>query len=65
MYLFHHHLAVLRTGPAQALRLAQLWMVDPLRRLPPGLPTALRALAAASDGPDLASWAGFSHLGQW
>ncbi|MGX7672019.1 CHAT domain-containing protein [Plantactinospora sp. DSM 117369] len=64
MYMLHHYLAVDRQGPAQALRLAQLWMLDPDRRVPPGMPRALRERMPAIDPEDLVGWAGFNHFGQ-
>ncbi|MBE1491928.1 CHAT domain-containing protein [Plantactinospora soyae] len=65
MYMLHHYLAVDRMGPAQALRLAQLWMLDPDRGVPAGMPATLRSRLAAIDPDDLGGWAGFNHLGQW
>ncbi|MFI7435112.1 CHAT domain-containing tetratricopeptide repeat protein [Micromonospora haikouensis] len=62
MYVVHH---LLRQGhaPADALHRAQLWMLDPDRRPPAGMPPEL---AAACGGASLAqplSWAAFTHLG--
>jgi hypothetical protein len=65
MYMLHHQLVVGRLGPAQALRRAQLWMLDPGRRIPEEMPEALRLRIPAIDPDDLSGWAGFTHLGQW
>jgi CHAT domain len=73
MYMFHHFLngrsapAVPEAAgsPADALRAAQNWMLDPGRELP----AALRDDAFASDRADrpfsaLRIWAGFAHHGR-
>jgi CHAT domain-containing protein len=65
MYMFHHYLGVDRLGTASALRLAQLWMLDPGRRVPERMPDQLRARVAHIDVDDPTTWAGFSHYGQW
>ena len=65
MYLLHHYLVEERVGPAEALRLAQLWMLDPERREPAGMPSALRSRLARLDSDDVSAWAGFVHHGQW
>ncbi|WP_458246822.1 CHAT domain-containing protein [Streptomyces sp. MAI_2237] len=64
MYLTHHFLRRERLGPQQALRRAQLWMLDPHRVLPAGMPAALRERALATDLHDPTAWAGFTHLGR-
>lgn len=64
MYMFHHHLAVGGERPADALRLAQLWMLDPGRTPPPGMPQALASDAASAGHADLAGWAAFTHQGR-
>jgi len=60
MFMFHHHL---RQGhaPADALWLAQHWMVSGRREAPDSMPAELKDHA---DSRDLAAWAGFIHLGQ-
>ncbi|MEU5692274.1 CHAT domain-containing protein [Actinosynnema sp. NPDC020468] len=52
--------------PAEALRRAQLWMLDPDRVEPEELPSVLSAARAPapSDNAELACWAGFLHLGR-
>ncbi|MBX9396850.1 CHAT domain-containing protein [Streptomyces sp. TRM72054] len=64
MFLTHHFLRTEGEPPARALRRAQLWMLDPARELPPGLPARLAERAAHIDPDDLSAWAGFTHLGQ-
>lgn len=63
MYLFHHHL---RAGlaPIDALRRAQLWMLDPHRQAPDDMPAPLRARLAGTDPSDVDAWAGFFHIGR-
>jgi hypothetical protein len=63
MYMFHHYLADNRS-PRDALRAAQLWILDPKRPVPDTMPEALRRAAKA---PLLARpefWAGLIHQGQ-
>ncbi|MEJ2855906.1 MULTISPECIES: CHAT domain-containing protein [unclassified Saccharothrix] len=64
MYLFHHHLRVDGMRPWQALRAAQMWMLDPDRVPPPGMPERLRAVTAGHDHAHVVAWAGFVHGGQ-
>ncbi|MFF4318049.1 CHAT domain-containing protein [Streptomyces sp. NPDC001568] len=64
MFLTHHFLRREQEPPARALRRAQLWMLDPARTVPAGLPPALAARLATLDAHDLTAWAGFTHLGQ-
>ncbi|MEV6344824.1 CHAT domain-containing protein [Actinoplanes sp. NPDC051851] len=60
MYALHHHLTVSGHPPADALRLAQLAMLDPAGA---GLPEMPPELATAGGGTDHA-WAAFVHLGR-
>ncbi|MEU9714247.1 CHAT domain-containing protein [Streptomyces sp. NPDC047976] len=64
MFLTHHYLRREQEPPARALRRAQLWMLDPDRTVPDGLPPALAARLRRLDPDDLTAWAGFTHLGQ-
>ncbi|MFF5805084.1 CHAT domain-containing protein [Streptomyces sp. NPDC012746] len=70
MYMFHHYL----TGrglpadpeavgsPADALRAAQLWMLDPQRIVPPALSAVLKEHPGLDlDAPHI--WAAFTHHG--
>ncbi|MFF7747905.1 CHAT domain-containing protein [Streptomyces sp. NPDC007971] len=63
MFLTHHFLRTDGEPPARALRRAQLWMLNPDRELPPGLPEFLADRARRTDPHDLSAWAGFTHLG--
>ncbi|BCJ41049.1 hypothetical protein GCM10010168_46530 [Actinoplanes ianthinogenes] len=63
MVVFHHHLVVRGMPPWQALREAQLWMLDPDRDRDL-LPGPLRAQLDRADPADLVAWAGFTHWGQ-
>ncbi|MGW3563818.1 CHAT domain-containing protein [Streptomyces sp. NPDC000941] len=65
MVVFHHHLTVTGLAPPDALRAAQLWMLDPDRRPVPGL---TGDLLAETEGnvrglARVVSWAGFIHQG--
>ncbi|MFJ5120435.1 CHAT domain-containing protein [Kitasatospora sp. NPDC088548] len=64
MFMTHHFLRVEAEPPGRALRRAQLWMLDPHRRPPPGMPAELAARSAAVEPDDLSAWAGFTHLGR-
>ncbi|MET9604372.1 CHAT domain-containing protein [Streptomyces sp. NPDC006512] len=64
MFLTHHYLRREQEPPARALRRAQLWMLDPARTVPEGLPPVLAARLTDLDPYDLSAWAGFTHLGQ-
>jgi CHAT domain-containing protein len=64
MYMFHHYLRRHALPPRDALRAAQLWMLDPRRQAPPELPASLRDLLAHSDPADVVAWAGFFHQGR-
>ncbi|MFE6745341.1 CHAT domain-containing protein [Kitasatospora purpeofusca] len=61
MYVLHARL-IAGDPPADALRHAQLWALDPDRRLPPDAPPELHSLARRA--PDaLEVWAAFSYQG--
>ncbi|MEE1764976.1 CHAT domain-containing protein [Streptomyces sp. SP18BB07] len=63
--LVHHHMRQ-GTPPRDALRAAQLWMLDPDRVLPPELAGCEALLEDTSHGPpdELEIWASFTHHGQ-
>ncbi|MFE6668069.1 CHAT domain-containing protein [Streptomyces sp. NPDC057697] len=63
MAVFHHHLTARGLAPPDALRAAQLWMLDPRRVPPPALDGPLRAEAARPDLHRLHHWAAFTHQG--
>ncbi|MEV6426113.1 CHAT domain-containing protein, partial [Streptomyces sp. NPDC051662] len=50
-------------APADALRAAQLWMLNPDRRSPPGLGDPLHRGAARTDLHEIYLWAAFTHQG--
>jgi len=62
MFLFHHFLRA--SPPREALREAQLWMLDPNREPPATMPAQLRNRLAGTDPADIAAWAGFTHTGR-
>ncbi|MEU9514827.1 CHAT domain-containing protein [Micromonospora sp. NPDC048169] len=63
MFMAHHYLRAEGRRPADALNRAQRWMVDRERAVPADMPAALARRVADLDGDDLATWAGFLHLG--
>ncbi|MEU6666054.1 CHAT domain-containing protein [Streptomyces sp. NPDC046727] len=63
MAVFHHFLAGEDLAPADALRAAQLWMLDPDRQPPPGLGDPLHREAARTDLHEIHLWAAFTHQG--
>ncbi|MFI5906880.1 CHAT domain-containing protein [Dactylosporangium sp. NPDC051541] len=64
MYALHHHLSAERRAPVDALRAAQLWMLDPGREPLPGMPPALAGRCDRTSLADPRSWAAFVHLGR-
>lgn len=63
MAAFHHFLAGKGLAPADALRAAQLWMLDPDREPPPGMDGPLSREAARVDLHATHLWAAFTHQG--
>jgi CHAT domain-containing protein len=63
MFMFHHHLASGHSA-GDALRLAQLWMLDPDRAALPEMPKTFADEVSREDLGDPASWAGFIHMGR-
>ncbi|MFD4116631.1 CHAT domain-containing protein [Streptomyces niveus] len=63
MAVFHHHLTAGGLAPPDALRAAQLWMLDPHREPLPILKGSLRAESARPDLHHLHHWAAFTHQG--
>ncbi|WEO93430.1 CHAT domain-containing protein [Streptomyces sp. FXJ1.172] len=63
MAVFHHFLTSEDLAPADALRAAQLWMLNPDRRPPPGLRDPLHREAARADLHETHLWAAFTHQG--
>lgn len=64
MYMLHHHRMVERRPAWDALRRAQLWMLDPRRSVPPTMPAALVGQLSSMDPAQVVAWAGFVHGGQ-
>ncbi|HEU4348781.1 MAG TPA: CHAT domain-containing protein [Actinoplanes sp.] len=64
MYMFHYYLRAGGHPAWAALRLAQLWMLDPARVVPDGMPKPLRAKLGHTDLGALAAWAAFVHWGR-
>jgi CHAT domain-containing protein len=64
MTVFHHYLNASHPTPARALRAAQLWMLDPGRTVPDGLPTMLRDEASDPALAEPEAWAGFAYQGR-
>lgn len=71
MATFHRFLNAGNADPAHALREAQIWMLDPVRDIPPAWPQPLKLraarLAAFRTGSGLAgveAWAAFAYQGR-
>jgi len=64
MTIFHRYLNGAYPDPARALRAAQLWMLNPGRIVPDGLPTVLRDEARGSVPAEPEAWAGFAYQGR-
>jgi CHAT domain-containing protein len=64
MTLFHHYLNAGYDDPAVALRAAQLWMLNPRRRVPVGLSTELDDLLDGEPLEQPESWAAFTYHGR-
>ncbi|MFG2986656.1 CHAT domain-containing protein [Streptomyces sp. NPDC048258] len=64
MAVFHHYLTVGGLSPVDALRVAQMWMLDPDRKNPGSLSdTLLDELAGGRPLHHPAAWAAFIHQG--
>jgi tetratricopeptide (TPR) repeat protein len=66
MFMFHYFLIRQGDQPRDALRRAQLWMLDPRRAVPDEMPEPLAAKAKAQRRSlaDVTAWAGVAHQGQ-
>ncbi|MFI0370773.1 CHAT domain-containing protein [Actinomadura sp. 1N219] len=64
MTLFHHYLNAGYGDPAVALRAAQLWMLNPRRRVPADLSAELADLLDAAPLDEPESWAAFTYQGR-
>ena len=63
MSVFHHHLTVGGLSPVDALRAAQLWMLDPHRANPGSLHGELLRQSERPDLGRIPLWAAFIHQG--
>jgi hypothetical protein len=61
LFMFHHYLTTGAGAPADALRAAQLWMLDPDRQHPPSMPPELRKLRVPRH---VFGWGALTHQGQ-
>jgi hypothetical protein len=64
MFMFHHFLMTERRPPWDALRRAQVWMLDGDREPPRHMPAPLRHLLDDIGPARVVAWAGFVHWGQ-
>jgi CHAT domain-containing protein len=64
MFMFHLRVARYGDSPRDALRLAQLWMLDPDREPPEEMPDELAQRARRPRLRDITSWAGLVHQGR-
>ena len=64
MIMFHHYLNSGYEDPATALRATQLWMLNPKRRLPPGVGGLLADELSTVPLDAIASWAAFTYQGR-
>jgi CHAT domain-containing protein len=64
MFMFHHYLNRMELAPADALRAAQLWMLDPDRIAPRDMPQELARHVREPGLADPYAWAAFAHRGR-
>ena len=64
MFMFHHFMTADGHSPRDALRLAQLWMLDPERRPPPNMPAVLASRAGNPGLSEVSVWAALTHQGR-
>ncbi|WP_284749218.1 CHAT domain-containing protein [Amycolatopsis sp. RTGN1] len=64
MFATHHFLVRKRLPPAEALRAAQLWMLDPAREPLADLPEAMIGDLALPETTDVTIWGAFTHHGR-
>ena len=63
MFMFHYFLSTAAGSPRDALRQAQLWMMDPHRVTPPEMPPHLADEAASPELAEPVAWAAVTHQG--
>jgi CHAT domain-containing protein len=64
MFVFHYLRCTRGLHAWEALREAQLWMLDPNRVVPEAMPDALRRVVGHWDLINVANWAAFIHMGR-
>jgi CHAT domain-containing protein len=64
MFMAHHYLRAGGERPADALHMAQRWMLDERREAPPEMPAALARRVPMVDREDISAWAAFTHSGR-
>ena len=64
MFMFHYFMTHRAYSPRDALRSAQLWMLDPARIPPAEMPAELAKRAGRARMADATAWAGFVHQGR-
>jgi hypothetical protein len=64
MFMVHHYLYRSRLRPADALREARRWMLNPHRTVPPEMPERLAATSRDDRIADPQAWAAVTHLGR-
>jgi hypothetical protein len=64
MFMFHRYRMIDGLPPRDALRRAQLWMLDEQRQIPEEMPKQLRNQLIGADFGAVVGWAGFVHWGQ-
>jgi hypothetical protein len=64
MFMFHYFMTCRAYCPRDALRSAQLWMLDPARVPPAEMPAKLAVSARRASMADVTAWAGFVHQGR-
>jgi CHAT domain-containing protein len=62
MFLVHHYLSR-GARPVDALHRAQIWMLNPDRRIPESMPASMRNTLPGLDLADPVIWAGLTHQG--
>lgn len=63
MFMFHHYLRAENLAPWEALRRAQMWMLDDSQEPPDSMPADLRSLIQGRGRAHVVAWAGFVHGG--
>jgi hypothetical protein len=64
MFMFHHFMTADGHSPRDALRLAQLWMLDPHRRPPLEMPAVLASRAGNPGLSEVSVWGALTHQGR-